>query len=174
MARNVNELSPSCPTSVLSSLWFLYVIIYSICMQNIKCPKSLYEHLEQIPPQPWLQYQLNLHATTLLYNNRSLLSKLRLWLYIMLKHSDNWRPITPSLTETRSQNTWLTKKKILALQPNLYNYLFCKLQSNYQTNDETCKELIFKGETTIFLVPKYLCTPNHVNINWNTFDMSWR
>lgn len=41
------------------------------------------------------------------------------------------------------------EKEILSLQPNLYNYLFCKLQSNYQTKDETCKELIFKGETTI-------------------------
>jgi hypothetical protein len=41
------------------------------------------------------------------------------------------------------------KKKLLLLQPNLYNHLFCKLQSNYQTKDETCKELIFKGETTI-------------------------
>ena len=42
------------------------------------------------------------------------------------------------------------KNNILSWQSNLYDHLFCKLQSNYQTKDETCKELIFKGETTIF------------------------
>lgn len=69
-----------------------------------------------------------------------------------------------------------TKKYILSLQLNLYDHLFCKLQSNYQTKDETCKELIFKGGATIFPGSKIFMYTESCKylLTATSFDMSWR
>jgi len=69
------------------------------------------------------------------------------------------------------------------MQTNIYCHcdqiytiiLFCKLQSNYQTKDETCKELISKGGATIFPGSKiFMYTESCKYLLVATFLMSWR